>query len=85
MSHSRTMGGRMKNRRGALILFVAVSMVGLLGLVAIAADIGAAQRQRRIPRLGDPNQGSVAQQSAGDLQRAGGPRHAVRLPGRASG
>ena len=72
MSHSRTMGGRMKNRRGALILFVAVSMVGLLGLVAIAADIGAAQRQRRIA------------QTAADAGAIGGGRQIERKQDSAS-
>src|SRR4051812_41868661 len=40
--------GRLQNRRGAMLLFIAISMVGLLGLVAIATDIGSGNRQRRI-------------------------------------
>ena len=48
MTHTGSIGRRLKNRSGAMILFVAVSMIGLLGLVAIATDIGAGQRQRRI-------------------------------------
>ncbi|HKY99438.1 MAG TPA: pilus assembly protein TadG-related protein [Gemmatimonadaceae bacterium] len=62
----RSMGRRLKNRRGGMLLFVAVSMVGLLGLVAIATDIGAAQRQRRIA------------QTAADAAAIGGGRQIER-------
>lgn len=39
---------RITNRRGAMLVFVAVSMVGLLGVVALAVDVGVGNRQRRI-------------------------------------
>ncbi|MEO7367300.1 MAG: pilus assembly protein TadG-related protein, partial [Gemmatimonadaceae bacterium] len=38
----------LENRRGAMLVLLAISMLGLLGLVAIATDIGAGNRQRRI-------------------------------------
>ena len=46
MSQSLFVGRR--RRRGAMIVFVAVSMVALLGMLAISIDVGAAVRQRRI-------------------------------------
>jgi hypothetical protein len=66
MTNSGSISKRLKNRRGAMILFVAVSMVGLLGLVAIATDIGAGQRQRRIA------------QTAADAAAIGGGRQIER-------
>ncbi len=39
---------RTGNRRGAMLVLVGVSMVALLGLVALSADIGAGNRVRRI-------------------------------------
>jgi Flp pilus assembly protein TadG len=36
------------NRRGAMLVFVAVSMVVLTGFLAMTLDVGAASRQRRI-------------------------------------
>ena len=41
-------GKRMQNRRGAMLVFVAVAMVGLMGMLTLTLDIGAASRQRRI-------------------------------------
>src|SRR5689334_5741565 len=36
------------NRRGAMLVFIAVTLVGCLSLVALAIDGGALQRQRRL-------------------------------------
>jgi hypothetical protein len=36
------------NRRGAMLVFVAISMVALLGFLAMTLDVGAGGRQRRI-------------------------------------
>ena len=36
------------NRRGAMLVFVAVSMVGIAGFLAMTIDIGAASQQRRL-------------------------------------
>ena len=38
----------MSNRRGAMLVFVAVAMVTLLGFLAMTLDVGAGNRQRRI-------------------------------------
>ena len=38
----------MRNRRGAMLAFAAVSMVGLMGMLAITLDVGAGNRQRRV-------------------------------------
>jgi hypothetical protein len=42
---------RLGNRRGAILLLVAVSMVALMGLLVMAIDGGLVQRQRRIAQL----------------------------------
>lgn len=47
-SERRSRSTRFANRRGAMLAFVAVSMVGMLGMLALALDIGAGNRQRRI-------------------------------------
>lgn len=40
--------GMAGNRRGAMLVFVAVSMVVLIGFLALTLDVGAGNRQRRI-------------------------------------
>lgn len=42
------MSASLSNRRGAMLAFVAVSMVGLLGVLAITIDVGAGNRERRM-------------------------------------
>ena len=39
---------RLARRRGAILVFVAISMVGLLGMLVMTLDLGAGGRQRRI-------------------------------------
>jgi hypothetical protein len=39
---------RLKNRRGAMLVMASISIVALLGLVAIATDIGSGNHQKRI-------------------------------------
>lgn len=39
---------RLTNRRGAMMVFVAIAVVGLLGMLTLTLDIGAGGRQRRI-------------------------------------
>jgi hypothetical protein len=48
MSESGNRHSRLRNRRGAMMVFLAVSMVGMLGMLALTLDIGAGNRQRRI-------------------------------------
>ncbi len=43
-----TMRSRLKNRRGAMLVFVAISMIAFIGMLAMTMDIGASNRQRRI-------------------------------------
>lgn len=57
---------RFTGRRGAMLPFVAVSMVGLLGMAALATDLGAGNRQRRIA------------QTAADAAAIGGGRQIER-------
>lgn len=39
---------RLRNRRGAILIVVSVSMVALLGMLALTVDLGAGRRERRI-------------------------------------
>ncbi len=39
---------RMRNRRGAMLVFTAVAMVSLMGMLVLTLDVGAGNRQRRI-------------------------------------
>ena len=39
---------RLRNRNGAMLILVAVALVGLLGMLAMTLDFGAGTRQRRI-------------------------------------
>lgn len=39
---------RLQNRRGVMLVFVAITMVALLGMLTLTLDIGAGNRQRRI-------------------------------------
>lgn len=45
---NRGVRSRFTSRRGAMLVFVAVSMTALLGIVALSVDIGAGNRVRRI-------------------------------------
>jgi hypothetical protein len=38
----------LRNRRGAMLVFVAIAMVGLMGMLAMTIDVGAGNRQRRV-------------------------------------
>lgn len=57
---------RFENRRGAMLIMVAISMVCLLGLVAIATDIGSGNRIKRVA------------QTAADAAAMGGGRQIER-------
>src|SRR6266550_3363490 len=39
---------RLRNEKGAMLVFVAIVMVGVMGVLALALTVGAANRQRRI-------------------------------------
>jgi hypothetical protein len=54
-------------RRGAMLVFIAVAMVGLLGFLAMTLDVGAGSRQRRIA------------QTAADAGALGGAAEIYRL------
>lgn len=60
----RTLAG---NRRGAMLVFVSIAMVTLLGFLAMTLDVGAGNRQRRIA------------QTAADAGAIGGGREIFRL------
>ena len=47
-SHRFSWEDRMASRRGAILPLVAVTLVGVVGVVALAIDVGAVQRERRI-------------------------------------
>jgi len=48
IAKASTPPARLRNRRGATLVFVAMSMVALVGMLVMTLDIGAGKRQRRI-------------------------------------
>jgi hypothetical protein len=56
-------GNALANRRGAVLLLVAITMVGLLGLVGLAIDTGSLERHRRMAQnAADAAAGGAAQE-----------------------
>lgn len=45
---SERTGKRSRSRRGTVLMLVSVSMVGVMGVMALAVDVGSLQRQRRV-------------------------------------
>lgn len=62
-------GPRLQNRKGAMLAFVAVVMVALLGMLAMTLSVGAGNRQRRIA------------QTAADAGAIGGATQILRWSG----